>query len=81
MYYTVNTLLETLQGLNEQGLGNKIIVVSTDDEGNDYRELLDCGAVATKTQIVKYMGGYCKKGGYYYGNYKCKTKPDDIVLI
>ncbi len=38
-YLTVSSLLKELKELEKKGFGNRLIVVSSDDEGNEYRLL------------------------------------------
>ena len=55
-YYTVESLKQTLEQLIKEGLGNKYVVVSSDDEGNDYRALINQDVLKTKDQIEEYLG-------------------------
>ena len=54
-YYTVDTLLEELTKLQKAGLGNKNIIVSSDDEGNNYRCLLYQEILTSKKDIQEYV--------------------------
>ena len=55
-YYTVETLLQTLYKLYKNGYKDKYVVVSTDEEGNDYRALLNQGVLKDKEEIEEYLG-------------------------
>lgn len=55
-YYTVNSLKDTLDDLIAQGQGDKYIVISSDEEGNHYRVLVDQAVLMTKRDIEEYLG-------------------------
>lgn len=54
-YYTVDTLIDELIKLQKAGLGNKNIIVSSDDEGNDYRCLLYQEILTKVKDIQEYV--------------------------
>ena len=56
LYYTVESLKETLEDLIKEGYGEKYVVVSCDDEGNDYRALADQAVLKTREDIEDYLG-------------------------
>lgn len=53
--YTVNSLIGALLKQQEKGNGNKYIVVSSDDEGNDYRCLLEQDILDNIDDIEDYV--------------------------
>lgn len=80
-YYTVDTLINELTKLKAKGLGNRVVVISCDEEGNDYRGLLNQGFLISKKEIEDYLGEYDDKCGYYEGAYHCYVKPEKIVVL
>lgn len=54
-YYTVDTLIAELTKLQKAGLGNKNIIVSSDDEGNGYRCLLHQEILTKVKDIQEYV--------------------------
>jgi len=74
-YYTVESLKQTLEQLIKEGLGNKYVVVSSDDEGNDYRALWEQDILKTKDQIEEYLGEDGDAADHLYVNIE-----DCIVL-
>lgn len=53
--YTVNSLIKALLKQQEKGNGNKYVVVSSDDEGNDYRCLLEQDILDNIDDIEDYV--------------------------
>ena len=54
-YHTVDSLILKLYELHKQGLGNKYIIVSSDDEGNDYRCLPAQEVLTKEEDIARYV--------------------------
>ena len=53
--YTVNSLIKALQKQQAKGNGNKYVIVSSDDEGNDYRCLLEQDILDNIDDIEEYI--------------------------
>lgn len=79
--YTVDSLLKTLTELKEKGYGERIVVVSSDDEGNDYRELLDPEVLTDKEDIEEYLGEYDSDKNRYDVAYHCYRSPEEIIVL
>ena len=56
--YTVNSLIKALQKQQAKGNGNKYVIVSSDDEGNDYRCLLEQDILDNIDDIEEYIYVY-----------------------
>ncbi len=79
--YTVDSLLKTLTELKEKGYGERIVVVSSDDEGNDYRELLNQDVLTDKEDIEEYLGEYDPDNNSYDVAYHCYHSPEEVIVL
>lgn len=80
-YLTVSSLLKKLNELEKKGFGNRLIVVSSDDEGNDYGELLDQEVLTDKEDIEEYLGEYDSDKNCYDMAYHCYHSPEEIIVL
>lgn len=80
-YHTVNSLLEDLTKLKAEGLGDNIIVVSSDDEGNDYRGLLNQDILYGKENVEEYLGEWYEDDEEYDSQPGIRVAPDKIVIL
>lgn len=78
--YTVTSLKKKLEELEQLGLGDKKVVVSSDDEGNDYRCLPDQDVLYDKSGIEDYLGEYDEDYGYD-SQCRCQLPPEEIVVL
>lgn len=82
-YLTVSSLLEELKELEKKGFGNRIIVVSCDDEGNEYRPLPYQDILSDEDEIQEYLGEWDEDEREYdsYCAFKVFASPKEIVVL
>lgn len=82
-YLTVSSLLKELKELEKKGFGNRIIVVSSDEEGNEYRPLPYQDILSDEDEIQEYLGEWDEDEREYdsYCAFKVFASPKDIIVL
>lgn len=82
-YLTVSSLLKELKELEKKGFGNRIIVVSCDDEGNEYRSLPYQDILSDEDEIQEYLGEWDEEEQIYNSDcaYNVFASPKDIIVL
>ena len=79
--YTVEEMYNEMKTLKEKGLGDRVIVIPTDDEGNDYRPLIYQDILIEQEDIEEYLGEYYEDEEKYDSGCTCRYSPKDIVIL
>ena len=82
-YLTVSSLLKELKELEKKGFGNRLIVVSADDEGNEYRLLPYQNILSDEDEIQEYLGEWDEEEQTYDSDcaYNVFASPKDIIIL
>lgn len=82
-YLTVSSLLKELKELEKKGFGNRLIVVSSDDEGNDYRPLPYQDILSDEDEIQECLGEWDEEEQTYDSDCACNVfaPPKDIIVL
>ena len=80
---TVISLLKELNELEKKGFGNRLIVVSSDDEGNEYRLLPYQNILSDEDDIQEYLGEWNEEEQTYDSDcaYNVFASPKEIVVL
>lgn len=70
-----------MKTLKEKGLGDRVIVIPTDDEENDYRPLIYQDILTEQEDIEEYLGEYYEDEKEYDSGCTCRYSPKDIVIL